>query len=94
MALRAVLAENLRRLRKERGLSQEAFADLADIDRTYVSALERQLYAATLDVLEQLAVALDVEPVELIQHSSVVTYDRGTSTITIQRSTSRRQSSK
>lgn len=94
MLLRAVLAENLRRLRKERGLSQEAFADLAGIDRTYVSALERQLYAATVDVIERLAGALEVEPFELVRFATVVTHDRATSTITIHRPTGPRRPSK
>ena len=35
------VAENLRRLRKERGLSQEVMAELAEFHRTYVSQLER-----------------------------------------------------
>lgn len=60
MASRAVLARNLRRLREARGLSQEALADLAGIDRTYVSSLERQRYSATLDMLDRLAAALKV----------------------------------
>jgi len=66
MALRAVLAKNLRQQRKKRGWSQEALAHRAGIDRTYVSAIERQIYSVTIDVLEQLAKALEVEPVELI----------------------------
>lgn len=66
MVLRAVLATNLRRLRNERGLSQEALADLAGIDRTYVSSLERQRYAATVDMLDRLAAALSVPVLALV----------------------------
>lgn len=62
MILRDILAENLKMLRVESGLSQEAFADLAAIDRTYVSAIERKRYSVSLDILERLAVALGVEP--------------------------------
>jgi transcriptional regulator with XRE-family HTH domain len=40
---------NLRRLRQAQGLSQEELADRAEIDRTYVSALERSVYAAGID---------------------------------------------
>lgn len=43
-------------------MSQEALADAAGIDRTYVSSLERELYSASLDTLEKLASALDVQP--------------------------------
>ncbi|MGD9965799.1 MAG: helix-turn-helix domain-containing protein [Hyphomonadaceae bacterium] len=66
MKLREVLAKNLRRVRHERGLSQEALADEAGIDRTYVSALERSVYAATVDMIEKLAGVLDTEPADLL----------------------------
>lgn len=62
MALRQLFAENLRRFRSQKGLSQEALADAAGIDRTYVSALERQVYSASLDTIEKLAQALEIEP--------------------------------
>ena len=68
MRLRQIFAENLRRLRTEKGLSQEALADLAGIDRTYVSALERQVYSASLDTIEKLAGVLGAEPHELLTH--------------------------
>ncbi len=42
-------------------------ADLAGIDRTYVSALERQLYSASLDTIEKLADVLKIEPDELLR---------------------------
>jgi transcriptional regulator with XRE-family HTH domain len=57
----------MRRLRAERGLSQEACADLAEMDRTYVSLLEREKSAASLDMLERLANVLSVEPWELLR---------------------------
>lgn len=66
MSLRDVFAGNLRKVRHERGLSQEALADEAGIDRTYVSALERSVYAATVDMIEKLAGVLKVEPAELL----------------------------
>ncbi len=66
MALRQVFAANLRRAREARGMSQEALADAADIDRTYVSALERGLYSVSLDTLERLASALKVLPASLL----------------------------
>ena len=66
MALRTTLALNLRRLRSAAGLSQEELADRAGIDRTYVSALERERYAATIDMIERLAAALRVKPLDLL----------------------------
>jgi len=41
-------------------------ADAAGVDRTYVSALERCKYAASLDVIERLATALSVTPASLL----------------------------
>jgi transcriptional regulator with XRE-family HTH domain len=66
MRLRQILAQNLKRLRGERGLSQEALADSAGLDRTYISALERERYSATVDTIEKLAGVMDVEPHELL----------------------------
>jgi len=67
MEIREVLARNLRRLRHERGLSQEELAHRAGIDRTYVSSLERSVYAAGVDVVDKLARALGVEAADLLQ---------------------------
>lgn len=67
MALREVLAENLKRHRLAAGLSQEELAHRAEIDRTYVSSLERCQYAATIDMLEKLARELKIEPATLLQ---------------------------
>jgi len=64
MDARALVARNLRRLRVARGVSQEALAVDAEIDRTYVSRLERGLENPTVVVLERIAGALDAEIVE------------------------------
>lgn len=61
MTFREKLATNLRRLREERGLSQEEFAELADLHRTYISMIERQTRNPTVDVLEKICLALGVE---------------------------------
>lgn len=60
------IAMNLKRLRKERGWSQEYMAEAADFHRTYVSQLERCITNISIDGLEQLAIALGVDVVELI----------------------------
>lgn len=60
------LARNLKALRTAKGMSQEALADAARIDRTYVSALERLKYSLSIDRLDQLAAALGVEPYILL----------------------------
>jgi transcriptional regulator with XRE-family HTH domain len=59
------VAWNLRRLRVERGLSQERLALEADVDRSYVGRLERGLENPTLAILERLAGPLAVNVSEL-----------------------------
>jgi transcriptional regulator with XRE-family HTH domain len=61
MKSRETLARNLRLLRVARGLSQEALADGSTIARSYVSALERGQFSASVDRLDQLAKELGVE---------------------------------
>jgi transcriptional regulator with XRE-family HTH domain len=73
MRLRKALAANLKRLRLAAKLSQEELAHRADMDRTYVSSLERGNYAATVDMLERIADALGVEPVELLHSDGATT---------------------
>ena len=63
---RKQLGLNLRALRKSRGLSQERFALEYDIDRTYVSGIERGKRNPTVTVLGRLANALDVDVHELL----------------------------
>jgi transcriptional regulator with XRE-family HTH domain len=67
MDIRGVFALNLRRARNARGLSQEALAHEADVDRTYVSALELSVYSATIDMVDKLAKALGVDASALLQ---------------------------
>ena len=71
MAIRATFAGNLRRFRAEKGISQEELAHRADLDRTYISSLERQIYAASIDVVERLAKVLGVRPSDLLAYPVV-----------------------
>ena len=57
-------AQALRRIRKAKGVSQEAFA-LAS-SRTYVSTLERGLKSPTLSKIDELADVLGVHPLTLL----------------------------
>lgn len=56
-----MLAANLRRRRREVGMSQEELAHRAGIDRTYISSLERCVYGASIDVVDRLATVLGTE---------------------------------
>ena len=70
MDIRAVFARNLRKARQAKGLSQESLAHDADIDRTYISALERGVYGATIDMVDKLAKVLGVEASDLLLRSA------------------------
>ena len=67
MALREIVARNLRRLRRSKGLSQEELADRAGINRNYVGMLEREENSATVDMLEKLADVLNVDAIEFFK---------------------------
>ena len=66
MPSREILARNMKQLRTLHGLSQEALAHDAGIDRTYVSDLERGLYAASIDMLDALAQVFKINASDLI----------------------------
>lgn len=57
----------LREVRKKRGLSQLDVATAGDLDRAYMSELERGLKNPSLETIFRLADAMDVSPVELIR---------------------------
>lgn len=61
------ISANLNRLRKARGLSQEQLAELGEFHRTYVSQLERCVTNISIDGLERLAQALEVDVIDLLK---------------------------
>jgi transcriptional regulator with XRE-family HTH domain len=67
MDLRQVFAANLRRLRHQKGLSQEALAHEAGVNRSYLSKLETGTTYVGLEIIGKLADALGVEPAELLR---------------------------
>lgn len=58
--------EKVRQIRKEKGLSQEALADLARIERSYMGHIERGDQNITLTKIHQIADALKIPVVNLI----------------------------
>jgi transcriptional regulator with XRE-family HTH domain len=56
----------VRKLRQERGLSQERLAELSDLHRTYVGSVERGERNVSIDNMERLAMALRVKLRDLL----------------------------
>jgi transcriptional regulator with XRE-family HTH domain len=67
MDLRQVFAANLRRLRHAKGLSQEDLAHEADVNRTYMSKIEKGATWVGLEIIGKLAAVLQVEPAEFLK---------------------------
>ncbi len=63
------LSVNIKALRTRAGLSQEQLALRADVDRTYVSQIERAIGNPSLLVLSKLATILDVDLLQLLEES-------------------------
>jgi transcriptional regulator with XRE-family HTH domain len=64
---RAILGDRVRSIRAKRGISQEQLADLADLDRTYISGVERGIRNISLLNIVKIADALEVNPSELLK---------------------------
>jgi transcriptional regulator with XRE-family HTH domain len=66
-SLRQRFADNLRKMRIEKGLSQEALADLAGLHRTYIGSVERGERNISIDNIERLAKALGCRVTDLLK---------------------------
>jgi transcriptional regulator with XRE-family HTH domain len=65
--LQRTVGRNLRASREAEGLSQEAFADVLGVHRTYMGGIERGERNLTLKSVERIAGKLDVDPLELLR---------------------------
>lgn len=66
----AILARNIKAARKRLNLSQEELADRAEIDRTYVSGIERQVRNPTITIVAKFAQALETTTAGLLTDRS------------------------
>lgn len=69
MDVRRRLAANMKRLRKEKGWSQERLADEAGLDRTYISGMERLVRNPTITVIQKIVAALETTFGELLDEN-------------------------
>lgn len=62
----AIFGQVLKNVRKEQKVSQEELAFRSNLDRTYISMLERGIHQPTLNSLLAIAAALDMKAAELV----------------------------
>ncbi len=66
MALRENVAGNVRAIRLARGMRQKDVAELTDLPRSYITQLEKGDVNITVETIERIAVALEVNPLILL----------------------------
>ena len=69
MDMRRLVGRNVKRIRQEKGLTQEQLAELSGFSQQYISGLERGRRNPTVVSLYELAAALGVSHVELVRPS-------------------------
>jgi transcriptional regulator with XRE-family HTH domain len=67
MDLRQTFAANLRRFRHAKGISQEDLAHAAEVNRTYISKLEKGSTYVGLEIIGKFADVLEVDPAEFLR---------------------------
>lgn len=70
--LREYLANNIKKYRKERKMTQADFADLCDTSANYIALIETCNRFPREDMIEKIAQALNIEPFELFLNPDVI----------------------
>lgn len=68
------LGERIKKLRKEKGLTQLQLAEKANMSRTYVADVERNRYNPSIETLKSIADALNVDPADLLSENKLPYY--------------------
>ncbi len=68
----AAFGNALREIRTQRGISQEAVADICGLDRTYISGIERGERNPSLTNILKIASALEVRPAEIHDRAEAI----------------------
>ena len=72
---RELIAQNVRALRRVRGMTQEDLAGAAEIDRSYVSEIENAKFSASADLVEKLADVFGVAIYEMFHPETAARHD-------------------
>jgi DNA-binding XRE family transcriptional regulator len=70
MQLRTRVGLNIQDLRRAKSWSQETLAHAAGVDRGYMGKIENGKYAASLDMVEKISSALEIDPMDLFRPRS------------------------
>lgn len=62
-----IFGTNVKQLRLKKGLSQEKFSELCGLHRTYISDIECFQRNVSLENVQKIAIALDIEPYKLLK---------------------------
>lgn len=70
MTLKQIFGKNIKYFRFQKKLTQEKFAELVDLNTSYISELEHGKYGPTFEKIEQIAEVLNVQPYMLFQETN------------------------
>jgi len=73
MGIKPIFGENLKFYRKAKNLSQEQLSEKADISVKHLSAIERGLTFVSADLLEKLAISVDIPAYYLFVNKREIT---------------------
>ena len=68
MNIKVLVGKNIKSARNAKNISQEKLAHSADLDRTYISSIEKGIRNISITTLLKIANALDVKPTELLKN--------------------------
>jgi transcriptional regulator with XRE-family HTH domain len=67
MSLRKRVSRNIIKHRTRIGMSQENLAKRAGVSRAYIGHIEKERHSTSIDTLEKIATALEIDAIELFQ---------------------------
>lgn len=70
MDLRNIVGSRVRAIRKARGFTQQKLAELSELDDAYIGSVERGERNFSINTLEKIVKALEIQPAELFERHS------------------------
>lgn len=68
MTIQITLGNNVRRIRESKGWSQDKLSEESGLHRTYISGIERGVRNPTIEIVQEIALALGVSPSQLLKN--------------------------